>query len=60
MNSDQYIIVRVTSDGKNYTWWEVERMENAPNEPLQALGNRTTSSSTLGTAVAAALPTLST
>ena len=67
MTAGQYMIVRVTSDGKNYTAWVVEPndvqqkgADGLPVEPMQALGNRTTSASTMGTNVQGALPTLST
>lgn len=59
MNADQYIIATVTADGKNYVYWVVDGQSN-PVEPPNAKGNRTTSSSTLGTAIAAEMPTLST
>jgi len=66
MNSNQYIIVKVTPDQKAYTYWVVEpnhhgisRWANGvPVEPLEATGNRTTSSSTLGTAIGTEMPTL--
>lgn len=60
MTPDEHIVVRVTEDGKSYVWWTINRPAVLPAEPLQAIGNRTTSSSTLGTAVGAALPALST
>lgn len=69
MGIGQYIIIRVTPDGKQYSAWVVEPssvnghipMANGlPVEPLEALANRTTSASTLGTNIQNALPTLST
>lgn len=60
MQLNQYMIVRVTPDGKNYAYWTADIAENGdlPNEPLNS--TRTTSSSTLGTAVQNNMPTLST
>jgi len=67
MNNDQYLIVRVTADQKNYTYWVVDtngqpvRMGNGmPEETLNAIGNRTTSKSTLGTNIQNEMPTLAT
>jgi hypothetical protein len=61
MTLGQYMIVRVTPDEKSYTYWTVDPAYGGPalpNEPPQA--TRTTSSSTLGTAVQNNMPTLST
>jgi hypothetical protein len=67
MNADQYLIVRCTPDFKSYTYWVVDTNgqpqfsdNGIPSEPLNALGNRTTSKSTLGTAIQNELPTLGT
>lgn len=67
MQPNQYIIVKLTPDMKNYTAWVVDSAQELvfgadglPAEPVQAVSNRTTSSSTLGTNVGGALPTLST
>lgn len=68
MLANQYIIVKLTADQKSYTYWVVDpndagiqRWANGvPAEPPNALGNRTTSSSTLGTNIGAEMPTLST
>lgn len=67
MGLDQYIIVRVTADQKNYTYWVQDtngqqvRMNNGmPEEPLNAIGNRTTSSTTLKNAIGTEMPTLGT
>jgi hypothetical protein len=46
---------------KNYTYWVMDPLNgNLPIEPLNALGNRTTSKSTMGTSIQNELPTLST
>ena len=61
MTLGQYMIVRVTPDEKSYSYWTVDPSQGGPalpNEPPQA--TRTTSSSTLGTAVQNNMPTLST
>ena len=68
MGLGQYIIVKVSADQKNYTAWVVEPSAGGhlqfanglPVEPLEALSNRTTSASTMGTHIQNALPTLST
>lgn len=67
MKTNQFIVVRVSADQKNYTYWvcdpttDVQLWANGiPSEPPNALGNRTTSSSTLGTSIANEMPTLST
>lgn len=69
MNLDQYLIVKVTADMKNYTYWVVDTNGQpavfgngggAPLEPLNALNNRTTSKSTLGTNIQNEMPTLGT
>ncbi len=69
MNAAQYIIIKLTPDMKNYTYWVVDSLSAAisggaqgglPIEPPNALGNRTTSKSTLGTNIQNELPTLST
>lgn len=62
MNSDSYMIVRLTPDQKQYTYWVIDGQAGGglPREPLQALGNRTTVKATLGTAIQNELPTLST
>lgn len=67
MTADQFIIIRLSADQKNYTYWVQDtngqpiRMGNGlPEEPLNALGNRTTSKSTLGTNIQNEMPTLST
>jgi hypothetical protein len=67
MNASQYLIVRLTPDFKSYTYWVVEPNDHGqltdngvPTEPLTSIGNRTTSKSTLGTAIQNELPTLGT
>lgn len=69
MKLNQWLIVKVTPDMKNYTYWVVDPLSaglssgnqgSAPIEPLNALGNRTTSASTMGTNVQNELPTLGT
>lgn len=67
MKANQFIIARLTADQKNYVYWvcdpatDIQSWANGiPSEPPNALGNRTTSSSTLGTAIATEMPTLST
>lgn len=63
MKLHQYIIVRVSDDMKNYTAWVMDPTLGGgalPPEPLQAIGNRTTSASTLATNIQNALPTLGT
>jgi hypothetical protein len=63
------LIVRLTPDMKNYTYWVVDPLSagtvqglqaGVPIEPLNALGNRTTSKATMGTNIQNELPTLST
>jgi len=57
MNLDQYIIVRVAADQKNYTYWVV----NSQPVPLEQPNSvRTTSASTLGTDIQNEMPTLAT
>lgn len=58
MNLGQYLIVRVTPDGKQYEYWVVDQAP--PVDKLSGLGNRTTSASTLATAIQNEMPTLST
>ncbi len=68
MNASQYIIVKLTPDMKNYTAWVVDPVagghlqfaNGVPVEPVEAVNNRTTSASTMGTNIQNALPTLST
>lgn len=67
MNLDQFIIIKISADMKNYTYWVQDtngqpiRMSNGvPEEPLNAIGNRTTSKSTLGTNIQNEMPTLGT
>ena len=63
MKLHQYIIVRVSDDMKSYTAWVMDPTLSGggmPEEPLQAIGNRTTSASTMGTNIQNALPTLGT
>ena len=69
MGIGQYLIVKVTPDGKSYTAWIVDPSSGSghgdsangvPVEPIEALANRTTSASTMGTNIQNALPTLST
>jgi len=63
MGMNQWIVVRVTPDGKNYTAWVVDPTQwgmDLPDEPIQAIGNRTTSAATMGTNIQNALPTLGT
>ena len=59
MTPNQYIVVRLTPDQKNIAWWVVDD-KPMRRMPLRAEPNLTTSSSTMGTAVAAEMPTLST
>lgn len=67
MNLDQYLIVRVTEDMKNYVYWVVDTngqptfgANGLPIEAMNSLGNRTTSKSTLGTNIQNEMPTLGT
>ena len=67
MGLNQYIVVRVTADQRNYTAFVVDTSaelqfdaDGLPLEPIQANANRTTSASTMGTNIQNALPTLST
>lgn len=58
MKLGQYLLVRVTPDGKQYEYWVVD--QPPPIDQLNSLGNRTTSASTLATAIQNEMPTLST
>lgn len=64
MKQNEYIIVKVTPDSKAYTYWvvsdyrEVRFAEGQPQEPQGAEANRTTSTSTLGTAIGTEMPGL--
>lgn len=61
MGLGSYMIVRVAPDEKSYSYWTVDPTQspnNLPQEPPNA--TRTTSASTLGTAVQNNMPTLST
>ena len=69
MGIGQFIIVTVTPDGRNYTAWvcdpaalngHLDFANGLPVEPLEAVNNRTTSASTMGTNIQNALPTLAT
>ena len=67
MGPNQYIVVRLTPDMRNYTAFVVDANSDVqfdasgmPAEPVQAVSNRTTSASTMGTNIQNALPTLST
>lgn len=53
MNNDQYIIVRVTPDGKAYTWWvaDIARDTGLPNEPVRATANRSAVAATVASAI---------
>ncbi len=60
MSFGQYMIVRISADERNYSYWTVDPSQGGPalpNEPPQT--TRTTSASTLGTAVQNNMPTLS-
>lgn len=67
MGVGQFIIVKLTADQRSYTAWVVDpsvtnghiQMANGvPVEPIEAVNNRTTSASTMGTNIQNALPTL--
>jgi hypothetical protein len=67
MNADQYLVVRCTPDFKSYTYWVVDTngqqlfgSDGLPIEAPSSVSNRTTSKSTLGTAIQNELPTLGT
>ena len=65
MTLDQYMIVRITPDMKNYVSWVVDtngqQMFGADGLPIEAPNaTRTTSKSTLGTNVQNEMPTLGT
>jgi len=56
MNLNQYMIVKVTPDGKSYCYWVVDG--NPPTEPANSI--RTAVVETIGEALEAELPALST
>ena len=64
MKQNEFIIVKVAPDSKAYTYWvvsdyrELQWGNGQPIEPQGAEANRTTSSSTLGTAIGTEMPTL--
>lgn len=61
MALSSYMVVRVSSDGKNYEYWTVDPTQGGPRLPQSVpQATRTTSASTLGTAVQNNMPTLST
>ena len=67
MGLNQYIVVRVTADQRNYAVFVVDPSQELqfdatgmPLEPIGANVNRTTSASTVGTNIQNALPTLGT
>jgi hypothetical protein len=67
MGLGQFIVVRVTEDGKNYIAWVVDPSavhthfaNGLPVPPRESEANKTTSASTLATNIQNALPTLAT
>jgi hypothetical protein len=60
MSPGQAIVVRVAPNEQGYVWWVVDLGYTIPTQhvPTQAQANYDTSSSNIGTAVAAALPTV--
>jgi len=62
MALSSYMVVRVSADGKSYEYWTVDPTQGGPRLHPSSVpqATRTTSASTLGTAVQNNMPTLST